>query len=218
LLAHVKTAGDVSPTSFPRKQLALLGEVKADHGPTPEAEHAETGAQAPAMPPTVNNAGLAKLAPNVASDQAYGYYKLDAAETKAEFDMLDGELSQRVENLVEAIVTLDEAMPYINKMQGLLSQRGAERRKILKEAGLPTWTEWAKGYAEKLRTSVRTMQRRISELRGGGKRYLECGEEKADCICPKLCSNCVHLREKSIHSRALSPCARASRRRRGPRR
>jgi len=155
-------------------------------------EHAASlnDTQAPAMPPTVNNAGLAKLAPNVASDQAYGYYKLDAAETKAEFDTLDAELSQRFENLVKAIVTLEEAMPHINKMQALLSQRGAERHKILKEAGLPTWTEWATGYAEKLRTSVRTMQRRISELRGGGKRCLECGEKKADCTCPKLCSKC----------------------------
>lgn len=179
-----------TPLLFPRNHMALPAEVEADHGPTPEAEDAETGAQAPAMPPTVNNVGLAKLAPNVASDQAYGYYKLDAAETKAEFDMLDAELSQRFENLVAAIVTWEEAMPYIDKMQKLLSQRGAERYKILKEAGLPTWTEWAKGYAEKLRTSFRTMQRRISELRGGGKRCLECGEEKADCTCPVLCARC----------------------------
>jgi len=148
----------------------------------------------PALPPTVNNAGLAKLAPNVASDQADGYYKLDAAETKAEFDMLDAELSQRFENLVAAIVTWEEAMPFIDKMQGLLSQRGAERRKILKEAGLPKWTEWAKGYAEKLHTSVRTMQRRISKMRGGGKRCLECGKDKADCTCPKLCARCGKIK------------------------
>jgi hypothetical protein len=173
-------------------------------GSTPEAEDAETGVQAPAVPRGAEDSGAGELVTLGASEPAYGIYKLNEAQTKAEFDRLDEELNQRCDAIAQAVVTLNEAMPHIDKMQALLSQRGAERHKILKEAGLPTWTEWAKGYAEKLRTSVRTLQRRISELRGGGKRCLECGEEKADCTCPVLCARCGKMKTDCACAKVVS--------------
>jgi hypothetical protein len=106
-----------------------------------------------------------QLAPNVASDPTFGYYKLTADQIKKEYATLDGEVNQRCEVIAQTKVTLEEAQPYIAKMQALLSQRGKERSKVLKEAGVPTWTQWAKSYTKKLDCSFRTIQRHIKNLR-----------------------------------------------------
>jgi hypothetical protein len=131
-----------------------------------------------------------ELAPNVASDPTFGYYKLDADQTKAEFALLDAELNQRCEALARAQVTLEDATPFLKKMQALLSQRGDERHTMMKKAGLPTWTQWAKGYADKIGSSVRTLQRHIKELRDGEKICRKCAKKKGKCSCPELCSKC----------------------------
>lgn len=131
-----------------------------------------------------------ELAPNVASDPTFGYYKLDADQTKAEFALLDAELNQRCEALARAQVTLEDATPFLKKMQALLSQRGDERHTMMKKAGLPTWTQWAKGYADKIGSSVRTLQRHIKELRDGEKICRKCAKKKGECSCPELCSKC----------------------------
>jgi hypothetical protein len=174
-------------TNHHEKGLAY-GEQDAAPAETATA-NPDSGSKALALPHAPAISLEEKLAPNVASDP-FGYEKLDAAQTKAEFALLDAELNQRTETLVQAIVTVEEAMPYIDKMQALLSQRGAGRHKVMKEAGLPTWTDWAKGYAKKLRTSVRTMQRGIKKLRKDGKLCPDCGEKAGDCTCPNPCNKC----------------------------
>jgi hypothetical protein len=50
-------------------------------------------------------------------------------------------------------------------MQSLLSQRGTGRKKVLKDAGLPGWTEWAESYAAKFDCTVRTVQKHIKLFR-----------------------------------------------------
>jgi len=54
-------------------------------------------------------------------------------------------------------------------MQSLLSQRGKARKKLLKTAGLPSWTEYGQAYAAKLECSFRTIQDHIAGLRRDGK-------------------------------------------------
>ena len=144
----------------------------------------------PTEPEQIAPAVNAQLVTNVASDPTLGYYKLDATQTKAEFDSLDAELNQRCEALAQAQVTLEEPTPYLKKMQALLSQRGDERHTVLKKAGLPTWSQWAKRYAEKISCSVRTLQRHIKQLREDEKPCRKCEKKKSECICPDICPKC----------------------------
>jgi DNA (cytosine-5)-methyltransferase 1 len=83
------------------------------------------------------------------------------------------ELNSKLEGLAGAVVrTMAELVPYLERMQRLLSQRGADRKLVLKRAGLPCWTEWAERYAASLHCSLRTIQRHIVLVR-------ECERQKA---------------------------------------
>lgn len=91
-----------------------------------------------------------------------GYESLDVNGTKKAYEELNGLLDKLASTIVQ---TLDEMVPYWAKMQSLLSQRGADRRKVLRKAGLPGWTPWAKAYAHRLDRSFRTIQERIKRFR-----------------------------------------------------
>jgi hypothetical protein len=76
------------------------------------------------------------------------------------------ELNAALEGLATTVVrTMEEIVPYLERMQALLSQRGADRKMVLKKAGLPTWTKWAEGYAASLHCTLRTIQRHILMVR-----------------------------------------------------
>jgi hypothetical protein len=92
-----------------------------------------------------------------------GYESLDVNGTKKIYEELNGVLDKLASTLVQ---TVDQAVPELAKMQSLLSQRGADRKKVLRQAGLPGWTQWAKTYAAKLDRSFRTIQDRIKQYRG----------------------------------------------------
>jgi hypothetical protein len=92
-----------------------------------------------------------------------GYESLDVNGTKKAYEELSGVLDKLAATVVQ---TLDRMVPYLAKMQSLLSQRGADRKKILRTAGLPGWTDWARDYASKLDRSLRTIQDRIRQFRG----------------------------------------------------
>lgn len=90
------------------------------------------------------------------------------------------ELNSALEGLAGRVVhTLEEIAPYLARMQSLLSQRGADRKMVLKKAGLPAWTEWAEKYARSLHYSLRTIQRRIVVVREGQRR-IEAGPAAAE--------------------------------------
>jgi hypothetical protein len=91
--------------------------------------------------------------------------ELDLDNTKTAFEELDGILVGLSEQVVH---TLDQMIPRLDKMQALLSQRGAARKKVLKLAGLPSWPGYAKQYAEKLGCSFRTIQDHITGFRRNG--------------------------------------------------
>ena len=94
------------------------------------------------------------------------FESLGADETKAAFSELDALLTGLAATVVH---TLDQMVPYLANMQSLLSQRGKDRKKVLRQAGLPTWTEYATGYANKLDCSLRTIQDHITELHRTGR-------------------------------------------------
>jgi hypothetical protein len=92
------------------------------------------------------------------------YESLDVEETKKAFQ----ELKAALDGLASTVAqTMEQIVPYLARMQSLLSQRGADRKKVLKKAGLPRWTQWAASYAKSLDCTVRTIQLHIRQLREG---------------------------------------------------
>jgi hypothetical protein len=117
--------------------------------------------------------GCTKIADSVAlgtrADSARvepGYETLDADATKTAFQELDAILDGLAEQVVH---TLDQVIPRLAEMQALLSQRGKARKKVLKQAGLPSWTAYANKYAKKLSCSLRTVQDHIMVFNSTGK-------------------------------------------------
>ena len=117
--------------------------------------------------------GCTKIADSVAletrADSARvdpGYETLDADATKTAFQELNAILHGLVEQVVH---TLDQVIPHLAEMQALLSQRGMARKKVLKQAGLPSWTVYANEYAQKLSCSLRTVQDHIMVFLSTGK-------------------------------------------------
>jgi len=91
------------------------------------------------------------------------YESLDVNSTMKAYEELNGVLNKLATTIVQ---TLGQMVPYLAKMQSLLSQRGADRKKVLRTAGLPGWTDWARDYASELDRSLRTIQDRIRQFRG----------------------------------------------------
>jgi len=107
------------------------------------------------------------------------YKKPDSKATKAAFDALNSILDGLAEQVV---FTIDQIIPHLAEMQSLLSQRGKARKKVLDAAGLPSWPEYGKAYADKLECSFRTIQDHITGLRRNGKsgpsQSAECGQQR----------------------------------------
>jgi hypothetical protein len=95
-----------------------------------------------------------------------GYETLDSNATKAAFEKLNLVLDSLAEQVIH---TIDQIIPHLAEMQSLLSQRGKTRKKILKTAGLPSWTDYGKAYATKLECSFRKIQDHITGLHRNGK-------------------------------------------------
>lgn len=95
-----------------------------------------------------------------------GYETLGSDATKTAYE----ELNSVLDGLAEQVVyTIDQIIPHLAEMQSLLSQRGKARKKVLSEAGVPSWPEYGKAYAAKLECSFRTIQDHITGLRRNGK-------------------------------------------------
>lgn len=93
------------------------------------------------------------------------YKSLDSIATKAAFE----ELNSILDGLAKQVIyTIDQIIPHLADMQSLLSQRGKARKKVLKAAGLPSWPEYGKAYADRLECSFRTIQDHITGFRRNG--------------------------------------------------
>lgn len=92
---------------------------------------------------------------------------MNAQQTRREYDRLNKALLGLADEIAQTVKRL---APHLAQMQSLLSQRGSDRKKVLKDAGLPSWTQYAREYADKLDCSMRTIQREITTLRNGGKK------------------------------------------------
>jgi hypothetical protein len=123
------------------------------------------------------------------STEAPNETRADSARVESEYEHLDcvatkaayGELNSVLDGIAEQVLhTIDQITPHLAKMQSLLSQRGKARKTVLKEAGLPSWTEYARGYASKLDVSLRTIQDHITKLRNPGSK----SERKSKPIPP----------------------------------
>jgi hypothetical protein len=99
------------------------------------------------------------------------FASFDAEQTKKKF----ADLSEAIRDKSEAFESAfkdaadrwDELAPCLSQMQSLLSQRGEQRKAVLQEAGLPSWTEWFERFKEELRwkISLRAVQKKLAALR-----------------------------------------------------
>lgn len=101
------------------------------------------------------------------------FASLDAEQTKKTYADLSEAIRGRSEAFEGAYrVAADrwhDLIPCLAQMRSLLSQRGEQRRAVLREAGLPGWTEWF----ERFRTergwniSMRAVQKKLAAFRDG---------------------------------------------------
>jgi hypothetical protein len=95
-----------------------------------------------------------------------GFETLDSDATKAAYEGLNSVLDGLAQQFAH---TIDQIIPHLAEMQSLLSQRGKARKKVLNAAGVPSWTDYGKAYADRLECSFRTIQDHITGLHRNGK-------------------------------------------------
>jgi hypothetical protein len=132
---------------------------------------------AAANPPEVALAQLAEpvaLAMTPPPQLANRFASWDAVQTKNAFTDLSESIRDKSEAFEgafkDAANRWDELTPCLSQMQSLLSQRGEQRRAVLREAGLPGWTEWFEGFKKELswKISLRAVQKKLAALRDKG--------------------------------------------------
>ena len=93
---------------------------------------------------------------------------LTPGEVRAEYTDLNGQIITALDSYVEvaqkAADKLEALLPFLSKMQRLLSQRGPQR-KLMDTVGLPTWQEWFEDFRPRIDLSLRTIQRKLREWR-----------------------------------------------------
>ncbi|WP_109485413.1 hypothetical protein [Occallatibacter savannae] len=90
------------------------------------------------------------------------YHRMDVAETRKEHARLITAIEKESKPILNA---LDRNIPYLSALQMLSSQRGAVRKSVLASAGLPKWSKFLSGYAEKYGVSTKKITRMINEYR-----------------------------------------------------
>jgi hypothetical protein len=92
-----------------------------------------------------------------------------------EFERLNQLAREGAEKVTSRCQSLSRAwadlLPTLDKMQALLSERGADHTLQSAELRLPTWTEWLRAYLKEtgLDVATRTVQRHLTKYRGLGK-------------------------------------------------
>ena len=110
-----------------------------------------------------------------------------AAELKAAFDEINSEIQSHTSELVRGTAIFktasDAVLPHLDKMQSLLSQRGANKAErdayaaMLRDAKLPGWMEYFDGL--KLDVGLRAVQMQLQEYRRNTPRHLVAGQQVA---------------------------------------
>lgn len=100
-----------------------------------------------------------------------GHCPVNPETLQKEFEELNSSAQEQAKLLLPACKSLSEAwddlLPVLNKMQGLLSQRG-KSRELFRDADLPTWSGWWKTFKKNagLDTTLRNVQIRLRKYRG----------------------------------------------------
>lgn len=143
-------------------------------------------------PVSNENSGNSSSVP-VQGPPPQGYGLLDSNGIKSEYEDLTRALETRKTKLVRASKTLSDAVPFLARMQALLSQRGAGRKKVLLAAEVPTWTDFLAEYSAQLGYSPRQVTNLIRDHREQAK---PSTKPKVTCSCkPVLMSVLAWLEE-----------------------
>jgi hypothetical protein len=87
---------------------------------------------------------------------------LDADASKSLFDKHDAAVQELMGRFKEVI---DHILAHLTEVQALLSQRGA-RRKMLDHAGLPTWDQYMRRYADAVGRDIRALYQYLRRYQG----------------------------------------------------
>lgn len=162
---QVNQADGIPPLSFPFGEPEGQQAKKASR-PSEEAAAASSPGCSLAVP--ARPVALAETSPRKLANQ---FASFDAEQTRQAFADLSEEIRDKAEEFAcackGAAEKWDELTPRLSRMQALLSQRGEKRQAVLREAGLPTWTEWFEGFKKDLglKISLRAVQKRLARLR-----------------------------------------------------
>ena len=165
---QVNQADGIPPSSFPfGGSEGQQAKKTSRHSKEGEAGNPPGGSLAVPSQPVA----LAETSPRELANQ---FASFDAKQTKKAFADLSEEIRGKAEEFAcackGAAEKWDELTPHLSQMQALLSQRGEKRQAVLREAGLPTWTEWFEGFKRDLglKISLRAVQKRLAKLRDQG--------------------------------------------------
>jgi hypothetical protein len=111
---------------------------------------------------------------------------------------IDSKLDIYVAQAKKATADFDAMVPMLDRMQAMLSQRG-KLRELMDSAKLPTWTQWFESFRKRLDEDVtlRTIQRKLREYRGGAKKSERQGKLHIDRIFLKK------MHDTAVNSRIL---------------
>ena len=101
---------------------------------------------------------------------SYGYVSMGVKETIAAFEVNQQNISRLVpevsDRVAEAKIAWDRLTPWLCRQRDLLSQRGSERREVLKDANLPEWKPYFAKVVASIKSTVSTVYRRMREFEG----------------------------------------------------
>jgi hypothetical protein len=101
---------------------------------------------------------------------AYRYGSMDAQETVAAFeanrDNIDKLVPEVSNKAAEARVAWDQLTPWLCRQRALLSQRGSERRQVLRRAKLPEWETYFTAVVASINCTISTVYRHMRQLEG----------------------------------------------------
>ncbi len=85
-------------------------------------------------------------------------------------EQIDAKADAYISSVKKATADFYALIPLLDKMQAMLSQRG-KLRELMDTATLPTWTEWFDNFRPRLKEkmTIRSIQRKLREYRGGSK-------------------------------------------------
>ena len=106
----------------------------------------------------------------IALADTYGYGSMNVHKTievfKTNKENIDKLVPEVARKAAEAKIAWDELTPWLCRQRALLSQRGSDRREVLKRADLPEWKPYFKTVIARINSTISTVYYHMRQLEG----------------------------------------------------